>query len=211
MSPATDPIGSGFIESLGRPGGNITGVANMSADLSAKSLEMLHSIVPKAARVAVLMSNNPSHRTQLDEIQGAAKKFGLTLLPVRVATPSEIDGVAAQLANMECDSLLVFTDPLLISQRVKIAELAAMAKLPAIYQSKEHVEAGGLVSYGANLLSLTKNAAVYVDKILKGAKPSELPVEQPTRFELVINLKTAKTLGLEIPPTLLTLADQVIE
>ncbi len=211
MAPATDPIGSGFIESLARPGGNITGVANMSADLSAKSLEMLHSIVPNAVRVAVLMSNNPSHRTQLDEIQGAAKQFGLTLLPVRVATPSEIDGVAAQLADIKCDSLLVFTDPLLISQRVKIAELAAMAKLPAIYQSKEHVEAGGLVSYGANLLSLTQNAAVYVDKILKGAKPSDLPVEQPTTFELVINLKTAKALGIEIPPTLLTIADQVIE
>ena len=211
MSPATDPIGSGFIESLARPGGNITGVANMSADLSAKSLEMLHSIVPKAVRVAILMSNNPSHRTQLDEIQGAAKQFGMRLLPIRVATPSEIDGAAAQLANWECDSLLVFTDPLLISQRVKIAELAALVKLPAIYQSKEHVVAGGLVSYGADLLSLTKNAAIYVDKILKGAKPSDLPVEQPTRFELVINLRTAKALGLEIPPTLLAIADQVIE
>lgn len=211
MSPATDPIGSGFIESLARPGGNITGVANMSADLSAKSLEILHSIAPGAARVAVLMSNNPSHRTQLDEIQGAAKQFGLTLLSVRVATSSEIDGLAGQLANMKCDSVLVFTDPLLISQRVKIAELVAMAKLPAVYQSKEHVEAGGLVSYGASLLSLTKNAAVYVDKILKGAKPSDLPVEQPTVFELVINLKAAKALGLEIPPTMLAIADEVIE
>jgi putative ABC transport system substrate-binding protein len=211
MSPATDPIGSGFIESLARPGGNITGVANMSADLSAKSLEILHSIVPGAARVAVLMSNNPSHRTQLDEIQGAARQFGLTLLSVRVATASEIDGLAGQLANMKCDSVLVFTDPLLISQRVKIAELAAMAKLPAVYQSKEHVEAGGLISYGASLLSLTRNAALYVDKILKGAKPADLPVEQPTAFELVINLKAAKALGLEIPSTLLAVADEVIE
>src|ERR1039457_2024342 len=211
MSPATDLIGSGFIESLARPGSNITGIANMSLDLSAKSLEMLHAIVPNASRVGVLMSNNPSHPAQLNEVQGAAKELGLTLLPIRVATPSEIDGVASILANNKCDSLLVLTDPLLISQRQKIAELAAQAKSPAIYQSKEHVEAGGLMSYGANLLSLTKEAAVYVDKILKGAKPSDLPVEQPTKFELVINLKTAKTLGLEIPPTLLAVADQVIE
>ena len=117
------------------------------------------------------MSNNPSHRTELDEIQGAAKQFGLTLLPVRVATPSEIDGVAAQLADIKCHYFW-FLPTASYLQRVKIAELAAMAKLPAIYQSKEHVEAGGLVSYGANLLSLTQNAAVYVDKILKGAKPS---------------------------------------
>ena len=224
--PQTVPIVMSFndrmapqvsVKVLARPGGNITGVANMSADLSAKSLEMLHSIVPKAVRVAILMSNNPSHRTQLDEIQGAAKQFGMKLLPLKVATPSEIDGAAAQLANWECDSLLVFTDPLLISQhrvkrvrrelRLRCGTYRRSRNPKSMCRGQRACQSWGGPSFFAD----QKTLAIYVDKILKGAKPSDLPVEQPTRFDLVINLKTAKALGLEIPPTLLTIADHVIE
>lgn len=211
MAPATDPIGSGFIQSFARPGGNITGVANMSLDLSAKSFEFLRTMAPKARRITVLMTNNPSHPAQFANIREAAKGQGLAVTAIIVNDAKQIDAAASQMAREKSEALLVITDPLLISERERLADLAMKLRLPAVYQTSEHVEAGGLLSYGADLKKLTARAAYYVDRIFKGAKPGELPVEQPTTFELVVNLKTAKALGLKVPQTILIQATKVIE
>ena len=211
MASAGDPIGSGFIQTLARPGGNITGLANMSLDLSAKSYEFLRTIAPKARRIAVLMTNNTSHLAQFNNMQEAAKGQGLALTAITVTNAQQIDASALQMTREKIDALLIVADALFISERQRIADLAMKRRLPAVYQTSEHVDVGGLLSYGADFRGMTARAAYYADRIFKGAKPAELPVEQPTTFELAVNLKTAKALGLKVPLSILILATRVIE
>ena len=207
MSPATDPIGSGFVKSFARPGGNITGFANMFGDLTAKSLEILHLVVPNAKTVAVLMSSNPTHASLFEVARTGAQRIGLTALPYVAPTPADLERVFLEIKKANCDALYVLADP----YRPIIPELAASAQLPSIYQYSLFVDIGGLMSYGPDVLNIFRRAAVYVDKIIKGAKPADLPVEQPTKFDFVLNLKTAKALGLSIPESVVVLADKVIE
>lgn len=207
MSPSTDPIGSGFVKSFARPGGNITGFANMFGDLTAKSLEILHLVVPNAKTVAVLMSSNPTHASLFEVARTGAQRIGLTALPYVAPTPADLERVFLEIKKENCDALYVLADP----YRPTIAELAASARLPSIYQYSLFVDIGGLMSYGPDVFNMFRRAAVYVDKIIKGAKPADLPVEQPTKFYFVLNLKTASTLGLSIPESVVVLADKVIE
>jgi putative ABC transport system substrate-binding protein len=207
MSPSTDPIGSGFVKSFARPGGNITGFANMFGDLTAKSLEILHLVVPNAKTIAVLMSSNPTHARLFEVARTGAQSISLTALPFVAPTPADLDRAFLEMKQAGCDALYVLADPI----RPIIAELAMAARLPSIYQYSLFVDIGGLMSYGPDVLVIFKRAAVYVDKIIKGANPADLPVEQPTRFDFVLNLKTAKTLGLSIPDSVVGLADKVIE
>jgi len=205
-----DPVGLGLVPSLGRPGGSITGLATTSADFAGKRLELLRAIVPSLRRVAVLWHPaNPSNPIQLKGAQAAARALGMRLEPVSIQGPNDFD--SASKAVPGADGLLFLESPLFTTHRARLAELAARSRLPAIYGQREYVEVGGLMSYGTHFKDLYRRAAWYVDKILKGANPGDLPVEQPTKFELVINLKTAKDLGLTIPPSLLQRADQVIE
>lgn len=211
MCPATDPVGSGFVASLARPGGNITGVANLTIDLSAKMVQFVREIVPKATRIALLRTANPTHPAQIKEVQTAAKLYGLTVIPVTARSGEEIDLAFPLISKEKAEALIVLGDPVLVVQRQKIADLAAKQKLPAVYQFRDHAVSGGLVSYGPRIPDLFRLATVYVDKILRGAKPADLPVEQPTRFEFIINLKTAKALGITIPQSVLARADEVIQ
>jgi len=205
-----DPVGLGLVPSLGRLGRSITGLATTSADFAGKRLELLRAIVPSLRRVAVLWHPaNPSNPIQLKGAQAAARALGMRLEPVSIQGPNDFD--SASKAVPGADGLLFLESPLFTTHRARLAELAARSRLPAIYGQREYVEVGGLMSYGTHFKDLHRRAAWYVDKILKGANPGDLPVEQPTKFELVINLKTAKALGLTIPPSLLQRADQVIE
>jgi putative tryptophan/tyrosine transport system substrate-binding protein len=208
MTGVTDPIGSGFIQSLAKPGGTITGLANLNLDLTAKSLELLHLVVPGARRIAVLMSPISYQEAQLKEAYGASDALGMTLVPIMASTSADWDHAFRTMHKKNCDALIVLNDPR-ISQ--KIVELAAHWRLPTVYQVSGFVEMGGLLSYSANFLDLSRQGAIYVDQILKGANPAELPVQQPTRLELQINLKTAKALGLTIPDSIIARADKVIE
>lgn len=207
MSPATDPVGSGFIKSLARPGGNITGVANMFGDAIGKSVELLHAILPTARRIAVLMSSNPSHPKQYALLEATAKALDLVPIPITAATPADLQQAFKEMKLANCDALFVLADPI----RPTILTLATEAKIPAIYQFTGWVDLGGLASYGASQMPLFRKAAQYVDKIFKGASPAELPVEQPVAFELALNLKTAAALGLSIPDAVVARADKVIE
>jgi putative ABC transport system substrate-binding protein len=207
MSPSTDPIGSGFVKSYAHPGGNITGVANMYGDVIGKSVETLHELLPAAKRIAVLMSVNATHPAQYDLARAALQSFGTSVFPVVAPTPDDLPAAFHKMTEAQCDALFVLADPF----RPTIVSLAASSRIPTVYQYREFVDAGGLASYGASVAGISKMAARYVDKILKGASPSETPVEQPTTFELIINLKTAKALGLTVPPLLLGRADEVIE
>ncbi len=212
MSVVIDPLGSGLVASLARPGGNVTGLTIMASDLVGKQFEVLKEVVPKVSRVALLWNPaNPGSAPQLREAEVAARALGVRLQTLEARVPQEIDSAFAAMTKERAGALVVLSDAILLNQRRQIAELAAKSRLPAVYALMEHAEAGGLVGYGANPLDLERRAATYVDKILKGAKPGDLPVEQPTKFELVINLKTAKALRLTIPQTLLQRADQVIE
>ncbi len=214
MGSAGDPVGSGLIKSLARPGGNITGLTNISVDLSPKHLEMLSNMVPKLSRVAVLLNpNNQSNASTLKGIQAAAQKINKTILPVEARTPQEIENAFSVMSQEHAGAVIVAQDALfaVVGQRRQIAELAMKNRLPSIGAGREYAEDGGLMSYGANFRSIYLRAATYVDKIFRGAKPADLPVEQPTKFELVINGKTAKVLGLTIPQSLLIMADKVIE
>ena len=205
-----EPVELGLVPSLGRPGGNITGLATTSGDFAGKRLELLRTIVPRLGRVAVLWHPaNPTNPIQLKGAQVAARMLGVQLEPVLFQGPNDFD--SAVKAVRGTDGLLLLESPLFTTHRARLAELAARSRLPAIYGQREYVEVGGLMSYGTHVQDLYRRAALYVDKILKGAKPADLPVEQPTRFELVINLKTARALGLEVPAKLLALADEVIE
>ena len=212
MAATSDPVGEGFVTSLGRPGGNITGLSYLSAELPGKRLEILKETVPKSVRIAVLA--NPAfemYETWMHNLTVAARALGLHLHVVELRRADELDSAFAAMTQAGADALLVLSDAGLInSLRVRIADLAIKHRLPTMYDFKWIMEAGGLMSYGPSLLDLQRRAATYVDKILKGAKPADLPVEQPTKFELVINLKTAQTLGLTIPPTVLFQADEVI-
>ena len=209
-----DPVAAGFVATVARPGGNITGLSMMSPEVVGKQLELLSQVVPKISRVAVLANPaNPGNAAQLRQAEVVARALGMRLQPLEAHSPSEIDRAFAAMARERADALLVLLDPILARsrQREQIADLAARSHLPAMYALRLHVEAGGLMAYGANIFDLYRRAAIYVDKILKGAKPGDLPIEQPTKFELVINLKTAKALGLTIPPSLLQRADEVIQ
>ena len=208
----TDPIAEGIVLSLGRPGGNFTGLDVFSVELDTKRLGLLKEALPKASRV-VFLSNpaNPSALPQRNRIEIAAQTLGVQLQLLEARHQNEIDTAFAAMARERPDALLVMADPMLDSQRQRIVDLAMKTHLPAIYQWREFAESGGLMSYGADIFALYRRLPMYVDKVLKGAKPAELPVEQPTKYELVINLKTAKALGLTIPRSLLLRADHVIE
>jgi putative tryptophan/tyrosine transport system substrate-binding protein len=207
MAPATDPIGSGFVKSLARPGGNITGMANMVGDAVGKAVELLHTILPSAKRIAVLGSTNPTHPQQYELANVAAKSLGLATIAVMARTPDDLDQAFEKMKQEGCDALFVLADV----TRPAIVPLAAKSRLPAIYQSTTFVDLGGLASYGADIKAVFRKVAHYVDKIFKGADPAEFPVEQPVVFELGLNLKTAAALGLTIPASVMARADKVIE
>ena len=212
MANASDPVGSGFIKSLAHPGGNITGLSNINVDIAPKRLEMLRSMVPKLSRVAVLVNRaNPNQTATLETIQAAAQKSGVKILPLAAQTTQEIEKAFSTMTRENAGAVIVAPDALFTQQRHQIAELTGKLRLPSIFATREFVEAGGLMSYGQNLADNFRRAAMYVDKIFKGAKPGDLPVEQPTKFELIINGKTAKALGLKIPQSLLISADKMIE
>jgi putative ABC transport system substrate-binding protein len=207
-----DPVGSGLVASLARPGGNITGLSTFSPDLVGKELQLLTEAIPRLSTVAVL--RNPTNQAQLAELREAeiaVRPLGMRLQILDAPTPDEFDGAFAAMTKEAAGALLILRDPMFILQRTRIAALAAKRRLPAMAYTRELVEAGLLMAYGPDQRDIWHRSATFVDKILKGAKPGDLPIEQPTKFELVINLKTAKTIGLTIPPSLLARADKVIE
>jgi putative tryptophan/tyrosine transport system substrate-binding protein len=211
MAQDSDPVGNGFIVSLARPGRNITGLSRLAPDLGGKQLELLNETVPKLSRVAVLGNSiEPGNATSLREMEHAAGVFGVKLQYLDVLTSKDLETSFQTARKEHADALLVLGGPIL-TRRKQIADLALTSRLPAIYDRREFVDLGGLMSYGPSFSDLFRRAAYYVDKILKGAKPADLPVEQPTKFELVINLKTAKQIGLTIPPNVLARADRVIK
>jgi putative ABC transport system substrate-binding protein len=213
MGVSGDPVRTGLVASLARPGSNVTGLSIQSADLAAKRLELLREAVPTLARVAVLWNPaNPPKILEWKETQIAARALGLKLESLEVRGPTDFDGIFKGVTNRQgTDALIAFSDGLINGHRRQIIEFAARSRLPAMYTFRHYVEDGGLIAYGPSFTDMFRRAAIYVDKLLKGAKPADLPVEQATKFDLVINLKTAKALGLTIPRSLLLRADQVIE
>lgn len=212
MGAITDPVGGGFVTSLGHPGGNITGLALVTDDISPKHMEMLLTIAPKLSRVAVMVNpNNTSHATILEKVKATAQTRRVSVIPIEARTAKEIGDGFSSMAKQQAGAVIVETDALFTQQRNQISELALKNRLPSISVIRELVEAGGLMSYGQNVGESFRRAATYVDKILKGARPGDLPVEQPTTFEFTINRKTANALGLTIPTELLLRADKVIE
>jgi putative ABC transport system substrate-binding protein len=207
-----DPVGLGHVASLARPGANITGLSMMQTELAAKQLEISKEVIPHATRIGVLWDPaTPSHALALEALEAAGKKLGVKLQMVPASTVQEFDPAFTTMTKGHVDCFLAVPAAIAYSYRTSLSDLALKYRLAGVFQQKEHVEAGSFVSYGADTLDLYRRAAFYVDRILKGAKPADLPVEQPTKFELAINLKTARALGLEIPPTLLARADEVIE
>jgi putative tryptophan/tyrosine transport system substrate-binding protein len=205
-----DAVATGAVSNLARPDGNITGLSFLNTEISAKRLGLLRETLPGAQRVAVF--SDPSVvRSFVEATEEAARGLSLELRVLEIPAPDSFEGAFDAAVKWRADALNVLSSAFFNSQRVRIAELATKYRLPAMYESAEFVRAGGLIAYGASFYDLCRRAATYVDKIIKGAKPGELPVEQPSKFELVINLKTARTLGLEIPPKVLALADEVIE
>ncbi len=211
MAFSGDPVQAGLVASLGRPGGNVTGQSSLVPELTAKRLQLLKEVVPKVSRVAILFNPNLSIALSVKEAQAAARTLGLKVHPVEVRTPDELGRAFDTITKERAQALLLFGDPFTITHERRILDLAAKRRLPTISVFKEFADRGGLMSYGPNLLDSFRRAATYVDKILKGTKPADLPVEQPTRFVLAINMKTAKALGLTIPPSVLIRADQVIQ
>jgi putative ABC transport system substrate-binding protein len=212
MAVSSDPVGVGLVTSLARPGGNITGVSIQAAEVGGKRLELLKEAVPRASRVAVLWNAADASKTsELHDTQVAAHAFGMTLYSAEVRGPNDFDSAFAVILRERPDALLTFSDPLTLNHQRRIVDFAARHRLPLMSEAKEFAEAGGLMTYGASLPALVRRAAYYVDRILKGSKPADLPVERPTKFELVLNLKTAKALGITMPPSLLLLADEVIQ
>jgi putative ABC transport system substrate-binding protein len=209
---ASDPVGTGLATSLARPGANMTGLSDFNADIVAKRLELLKEAAPRASRIAVLLNpGNPTNPLQLKLIRTAALSQGATLLPFEAKGVEDIDRAFLAMRAERAEALIVVGDPMLGSHRRRIVDLSAQSRLPAIYATHPFVEDGGLMSYGANFEDLYRRTATYVDKILKGASPGDLPIEQPTKFELVINIKTSKTLGLTIPQSLRLRADKLLE
>jgi putative ABC transport system substrate-binding protein len=212
MAFDNNPLGNGLIDSLARPGGNVTGLSTLAPELSGKQLELLKEIVPKLSRLTVLgNSNEAANRQSLEEIQSAARAFGVQLHYLDVLGPRDVETVFRAAPKEGSQAVLVLGNPVAIFQRAQIAELAVKSRLPVIHYATEFVQDGGLMTYGPSITDLFHRAATYVDKILKGAKPADLPVEQPTKFELVINLQAAKQIGLTIPPNVLARADRVIK
>jgi putative ABC transport system substrate-binding protein len=208
---AGDPVANGLVESLARPGGNVTGLSNQSADIAGKRLDILREVVPGLRRLAVMANITSSiGRLEMREVQAAARTLGLEVTTLEIRRAEDI-APAIQALNGGADALYVVTEPLVNTNRVQINTLALGARLPTLHGQKPYVEAGGLMSYGSNIPDLFRRAADYVDKILRGAKPADLPIEQPTQFDLVINLRTARALGLTLPGTLLARADEIIE
>jgi ABC-type uncharacterized transport system substrate-binding protein len=206
-----DPVATGLVASLARPGGNVTGLSAVSPELSTKQLEIIREIVPKVARVAVLYDpRNPANLPALKEIEVTATAFRIELIRLEIRDRDDYESALTTAARKRADALLVRREPINQTYRTRIVSLAAQRKLPAIYPERQYVEGGGLMSYGIDTADIFRRAATYVDKILKGAKPADLPVEQPTKFEFIINLKTAKQIGLAIPPNVLARADKVI-
>jgi putative tryptophan/tyrosine transport system substrate-binding protein len=211
MAQDGDPVGNGFVASLARPGGNITGMSQLAPEISGKQLELLKETVPKLTRVAVLgTSTRPGNAHALKQTELAGGTFGVRLQYLDVRDPKDIETAFREARQGRAGAVLVLQSPVFTSQRTQVAELAAKTRLPAIYPQTEYTEAGGFMCYGVNTPDLFRRAAYHVDKILKGAKPADLPIEQPTKFELVINLKAAKQIGLTIPPNVLARADRVI-
>ena len=211
MAQDEDPVGNGFVASLARPGGNITGLSTLSPELSGKRLELLKEIMPKLSRVAILgTSTNAGNAQSLKETEFAAAAMGVKLQFLEVQNAKDVETGFRTVSKGRADAVLLLPNPFHFSQRTQIAEYAIKSRLPVIHGRPEYVEAGGLMSYGMTFTDLDRRAAVYVDKILKGAKPADLPVEQPTKFEFIINLKAAKQIGLTIPPNVLARADRVI-
>ncbi len=207
-----DPVGNGFVASLARPGGNITGLSTLAPEISGKQLELLKEIVPKLSRVAVFgTSTRPGNAQALREVELAAGALGVQLQYLEVRDPKDIETAFQEARKGRADAVLVSALPILASQRTQIADLAVKNRLPAAYGQPEYLDAGGLMFYGASITEMFHRAATYVDKILKGAKPADLPVEQPIKFEFIINLKTAKQIGLTIPQSVLYRADKVIK
>jgi putative tryptophan/tyrosine transport system substrate-binding protein len=213
VSVSADPLGLGFVESLAHPGGNITGLSlAQSEDFSGKWLELIRDSLPKASRVGIIW--NPANRSLADSLKQMellAPRFGLQLSSHTVRSAADIDAAFAAVSRAHIAALIVQTDPLVVSQKSRLVGLATAGRIPTFYGIREFVDAGGLMSYGPSLFDIWRRAATYVDRILKGSKPADLPVEQPTKFELVINLKTAKALGLTIPQSLLLRADEIIQ
>jgi putative ABC transport system substrate-binding protein len=207
-----DPVGLGHVASLAQPGGNITGLTSLNTDLAAKELEILKEAVPQATRIGVLFSPTaPSHRPAVQAVETAGEKLGVQLVMVPARTVEDFEGAFSTMSREHVGGFLTVSAPLTISHRTLLADLALKHRLPAMFATKENVEVGGLMSYGADLNDLVQRATTYIDKILKGAKPADLPVEQASKYQLIINLKTANAIGLEIPPMLLGRADEVIE
>jgi putative ABC transport system substrate-binding protein len=212
MVTVADPVGFGFVQSLARPGGNVTGLVFQHPELSGKRLELLKATVPTLARVAVLWNGaNPYKAADMREVERAARAAGVTLHALPVKGADDLAGAFGAAKRARADALITLEDPFTVAHRGQIVELARAHVLPALYGRRVYVDAGGLMSYGPDPIEQYRRAATYVDRIFKGAKPGELPVEQPTQFELVINLRTARVLGLTIPPSLLLRADQVLE
>jgi putative ABC transport system substrate-binding protein len=208
---APDPVGSGLVASLAQPGGNITGLSNQSSDLCGKRLELLRQVLPGLRRLGIIgNSDNPQVALEIREAQAAARKVGLDVTTSKIGQPDDI-APAIEALKSHAEALYVASDGLTITNRVRINTFALAARLPTVHANREYIETGGLISYGANYPDLFRRAGNYVDKILRGAKPTDLPVEQPTKFDLVINLTTAKALGLKIPEAFLVRADEVIE
>ena len=211
MATAGDPVGSGFVKSLARPGGNITGLSTMGGDTGAKLLDLLRSVVPKLSRVAVLDPIGSGYRTTSKSVRAALQKAGVKTLVAEAWTSQEIENAFSMMAREKADAVIVGTVTFSTLQQRQIAELALKYRLPSMFGNRGYVDAGGLMSYGTKFTDLYHRSATYVDKILKGAKPGDLPVEQPVTLELVVNLKTAKAIGLTIPQTILLRADEVIQ
>ena len=212
MAQVPDPVGDGFVASLARPGGNITGLSALGPELSGKRLELLKETIPKLSRVAVLgTSTTPGNAQQLREVELAAEALKVKLQFLDVLDPKDIETAFRVASKGHAEGVLVLSASVFVSARTQVLDLAQKSRLPAIYYRPEFVEAGGLMSYGVNDTDLYRRAATYVDKILKGTKPADLPVEQPTKFEFIINLKAAKQIGLTIPPNVLARADKVIK
>jgi putative ABC transport system substrate-binding protein len=212
MVAVADPVGDGIVSSLAHPGGNITGVSSIALDLEAKRLELLREVMPTAASIAVLWNPlNVSHPRALERVQAAARVLRMKVHLVRVRVADDIKDAFADIGRQRSDALLVLADRVFLHERARMMELALHQRLPGVYPYRELVETGGLMSFGPNYVEMHRRAATYVDRILKGAKPGDLPIEQPTTFELVINTRTAKALGLTIPPSVLLRTDQLIQ
>ena len=210
VGQGVDPVKAGFVKSLARPGGNVTGMTNLTRELSGKRLELLQEAVPKIGRVAVLYEPGPVAALEMKDLQAVARELRLALRTWEVRDGGEFENVFAAISKARPDGLYIAGSTLVFANLARTARFALKSRLPSIYNGKDFVDEGGLVSYGADLAASHRRVAVFIDKILKGAKPADLPVEQPTKFELVINLKTAKQIGLVIPPNVLARADRVI-